>query len=211
MQRNIVVPRHSPLRGGLGIRGALPQNHPLIISSNGVRYPSFSLPGSASGDATIGKQSGGLNFANNQRDNVGQVVHASWGVQTTYNSTSWTTTGLSLTITPRFATSSILLILNMNGLFKSAVNTYGNFRIARGGGSTIVAANIGNPFLYTNAADTMASGTCGAVVTDAPATTSAITYQVQVALVVASTSIAVNFVSGVNQPFSSLVAMELLA
>jgi hypothetical protein len=111
-----------------------------------------------------------------------QVVSS--GTQTQVSSTSgstWVDTGISLAITPTSATSTVLVLVSMNGLRKVATTNSGvavALQLLRGV-STI--ANIGNDNASTDTTanggyNTTAASTC---YLDSPATTSSTTYKVQ--------------------------------
>ena len=117
-----------------------------------------------------------------QTGEVLQVVHSA--TQTQVSSTSgstWVDTGLTASITPTSATSTILVLVSVNGIRKQAVNNSGTavaLQLLRGV-STI--ANIGNDNASTDTTanggyNTTAASTC---YLDSPATTSSTTYKVQ--------------------------------
>ena len=89
-------------------------------------------------------------------------------------------TGLTATITPQSATSTILVVVSVSGCNDVGV-TSGGFRIARGGTGIFVGTTSGSRLsgqqIEPPAADRMI--TVGLTVLDSPATTSATTYSVQ--------------------------------
>ena len=111
-----------------------------------------------------------------------QVVHANKKNVSSFNSTVPNFTnisGLSLSITPKFNTSKILLSYN---IYVSADNSVAFFRINRG--STFIEAPSGTPATngrsghsinYVNSATMQVSS---ATILDSPATTSALTYYI---------------------------------
>ena len=105
-----------------------------------------------------------------------QVVSATYGTQVTNTTQTNVDSGLTATITPSSATSKILCIVNMAGLYNGAVNGLGHqLQLIRG------ATNIIQFARYTNLINT---GTglitnAGTNYLDSPATTSATTYKVQ--------------------------------
>ena len=126
--------------------------------------------------------SGTLPGARLPTGSVLQVVHSA--TQTQVSSTSgstWVDTGLTASITPTSATSTILVLVSANGLRKIAVSNSGTavaLQLLRGV-STI--ANIGNDNASTDTTsnggyNTTAASTC---YLDSPATTSSTTYKVQ--------------------------------
>jgi hypothetical protein len=108
-----------------------------------------------------------------------QVVSS--GTQTQVSSTSgstWVDTGISLAITPTSATSTILVLVSINGIKKTATTNSGvavALQLLRG---VSAIANIGNDNASTDATtiNTTAASTC---YLDSPATTSSTTYKVQ--------------------------------
>lgn len=103
----------------------------------------------------------------------------------TTTSLSYTTvTGLSVSITPKFATSKILILTQVAyGL--SNANSYGHFKVTRGGTNiyvgTAAGSRISDVFGGYTASDNnnaMHSGSMNYL--DSPATTSPLTYQVEV-------------------------------
>ena len=117
---------------------------------------------------------------------VGAVLQVQSSIMTTTTSYSGTTpadTGLSITITPTFATSKFFLIFNTSVGGTTAVTSVG-FNFVRNG------TNIGQGTAATNSGTQNFSGMCGIFNTshnaamcmqylDSPATSSAITYKVQ--------------------------------
>jgi hypothetical protein len=111
-----------------------------------------------------------------------QVVQGSYSTITTVASTTFTDTGLSLSITPTSATSKILIIANQQSNYSRSTYDCGhNLRILRGatdiftmGGST----NAGYMFIQ-NGTQTEKTEIVPLTYLDSPATTSATTYKIQ--------------------------------
>jgi len=105
-----------------------------------------------------------------------QVVSATYSTQVTNSTQTNADTGLTATITPSSATSKILCIVNMAGLYNGGNNGLGHqLQLIRG------ATNIGTFARYTNYI-TSALGLinhAGYNFLDSPSTTSATTYKVQ--------------------------------
>lgn len=105
-----------------------------------------------------------------------QVVNANYSTETSTSSASWTDTGLTATITPKFATSKILVMVDQVGLQKSTNDTGLYLQLARNGtGLYTFSAND----LYNNSTNLARVGGVGFNLLDAPATTSAVTYKTQ--------------------------------
>ena len=103
-----------------------------------------------------------------------QVVQGTFSTFISIASASATDTGLTATITPRSASSSILVIVNGSG-YSSSTTTIGKISLVRTA-TTIITFN--NIYAYS----TTTAGVNGSINTaylDSPATTSATTYKVQ--------------------------------
>ena len=142
----------------------------------------LSLPAVSGTLITTGSSGQSIPKAALPTGSVLQVVNSS--TQTQVSSTSgstWVDTGITATITPTSATSTILVLVSANGLRKQAIANSGtavSLQLLRGA-STI--ANIGNDNASTDTTansgyNTTAASTC---FLDSPATTSATTYKVQ--------------------------------
>jgi hypothetical protein len=107
-----------------------------------------------------------------------QVVNASYSTQLSTTSSTPSDTGLTATITPKFATSKILVLADQSGLYASS-----------GGGTTggYVTLLRGSSYLITMAGryggdsggQTLSIAGTGVAYLDSPATTSATTYKTQ--------------------------------
>lgn len=102
-----------------------------------------------------------------------QVVQGTLSTTPTTNSTTFVTTGLSATITPKSSTNKILIIAN--GSYYSTSTSYTYYTIYRG--STNLEINSTRGFAEANfAANT--GGIMAVSYLDSPATTSATTYTI---------------------------------
>jgi hypothetical protein len=138
----------------------------------------------------------------NQTGSVLQVVYGSTSTQVTTSSSSFVDSGLSATITPSSTSSSILVIFNVAGIFFTATaNSYVNMLLARNG------TNINSwGYVIGYSSSAIIRGTSsGAQMLDSPATTSAVTYKTQAAVIGGGT---VNFQrdGAVN---STMILMEI--
>jgi hypothetical protein len=129
----------------------------ILDGTNGVTYPNATVQASA------GK--------------VLQVVNAQYSTAASSSSNVMADTGLTATITPRFATSTILVLVHQVGLAKTTGNTGLNIQLVRGA-STVLSA-IENFTGYTTNSNTIYFGGTGMTYLDSPATTSATTYKTQ--------------------------------
>jgi hypothetical protein len=150
-----------------------------------------------------------LSTASPASGNVIQVVNATYSTQaTTTNASTMQDTGLTATITPKFATSKILvLVSNACGSTNSAgVNTVSYFQTIRG--ATIVAYTrfqIGNALASGTNAIKVDTVTQTAI--DSPATTSATTYKMQMI----SNDTTVTTTSCINNITAQMTLMEIAA
>ena len=140
---------------------------PLTLTSPVLTSPAFS-----------GTPTGTLVSANMPTGSVLQVVSTTSSTQYSTNSSSWTSTNLSAVITPKFSTSKILIIVSAPDCQKYNDNALacGAFRVTRSG-STIY--QFGAYTGYTGTSLAMYFATGGNYV-DSPASTSALTYLVQI-------------------------------
>ena len=107
-----------------------------------------------------------------------QVVNfRSTGFNTTTTSTSYVDTGIEASITPSSTSSKILVIANLNGLYKSNSDNVVSTRLLRG---STELGDIDSMNTYT---DSTAASAAGASISylDNPSTSSAVTYKVQFA------------------------------
>jgi len=117
---------------------------------------------------------GGLSSA--QTGSVIQVVNATTNTSTTNSTNAAADTTLTATITPKFATSKILVIVQQNGVSKQNSSTSVFLSLLRNGSSVI------NPWgNYVSDNGTSATNPTGVGVNylDSPASTSALTYKTQ--------------------------------
>lgn len=103
-----------------------------------------------------------------------QVVNAIYGTQVSIASGTMTATGLTATITPKFATSKILVLTDIQGVYSSGAISGSNYSLYKNGSLLVKLADVAG---YINSA----SGDVGSVSSnylDSPATTSATTYAI---------------------------------
>lgn len=121
--------------------------------------------------------SGVLPHANIPTGSVLQVVQGTLvGVVSTGTAT-WGDTGLSATITPKFATSKILIFVNHAGTRKRVNNTTAGHRILRNSSGLVVFESISG---YTGSSTENSTGSVCLTYLDSPATTSATVYKTQI-------------------------------
>ena len=107
-----------------------------------------------------------------------QVVNATYGTEVLLMSSTFTDTGLTATITPTSATSTILILVNHTGVYKAydnATNSMG-IRLMRGATSILEFEKKAG---FTNTSIENAVGSASTSYVDSPSTTSATTYKTQ--------------------------------
>ena len=145
--------------------GAITLAAPSVAGTNTI-----TLPASTGTMVTTGSPQSG---------SVLQVVNAVYGTYTTLASSAYADTGLAASITPKFSTSKVLVQVTISGAGRSnaAVNNALFLRLVKNGSTlyyidetlgytgTTLAQNASSSFSYL----------------DSPATTSSITYNIQMA------------------------------
>ena len=104
-----------------------------------------------------------------------QTVRSEYRTYSTFDSTSFTATGLTGTITPKFSTSKILVTVIANGVFHNGNAKYIFLNLYRGSSSI---ASLDNGVGYNTSGDQINYGIHSNVYQheDSPSTTSATTY-----------------------------------
>ena len=136
-----------------------------------------------------------------------QVVSAVYSTETTTSFTTFTSTGLSASITPSSASNKILVIHSgTGGSNGTVVNNSNEFTIFRGTTSgTNLGSSEGLLTTYTDAVSTFrVFGNLSMIVLDSPSTTSPQTYTVAMKSITGQTAVAQKF----NIP-STLILMEI--
>ena len=133
---------------------------------------------------------------------VYQVVSATTSTQTGSSTTTFVDTTLTATITPKFSTSKILVLVNQNGINKQSGNTGVNLQLLRGASVLIGFGN--NLGTTTNTTENSVGG-AGVSYLDSPATISATTYKTQLA----STAGVAQGIVQHNSATSTITLMEI--
>ena len=105
-----------------------------------------------------------------------QVVNMTYSTTQSISSTSWVDTGLSLVITPKFASSKIRIDYQFYNFNIGSSNSGVSFRITRNG-SNLHTPNAGYGD-YSGASGGFHWGRTGIAI-DSPSSTSALTYKIQ--------------------------------
>jgi hypothetical protein len=130
-----------------------------------------------------------------------QVIQATYATQVNVSTTTFTDTGLSVTITPSSATSKVMIIATHSGSGKDTGNTSATFKLFRGATDLgILAAIVGT----TSSTATIISNVTISYL-DSPSTTSATTYKTQLN---SPDNIAKAF-TGAGAGTSTIIAMEI--
>ena len=106
-----------------------------------------------------------------------QVVNATYSTEVNFTSTSYSDTGLTASITPKFSTSKILVLVSQNGCAKDSGNTRLGLQLLRG--ASVIVANVENSACYDASSGGNFIGGVSACYLDSPATTSSTTYKTQ--------------------------------
>lgn len=155
----------------------------IVDGTNGLTFPDTSV------QATAGK--------------VLQVVNATYSTSTSSSTGAHADTGLTASITPKFNTSKVLVIVNQSGVQKIN-DTSVNLKLVRG--STLLA-DFGIFTAGTSSTTEMDVGSSAFNYLDSPATTSSTTYKTTFASRSGTASVAVQYLSAV----SSITLMEIAA
>jgi hypothetical protein len=148
----------------------------------------------------------GLTFNNaTTQASAGSILQVVYGSTSTFVSSSSSTyadTGLSVSITPKFSTSKILVLVDHNGTNKDGSGSvYMGVRIVRGS-TTILTYGTGEGLSSTTL---VRFGSTSASYLDSPATTSATTYKTQFSSVGNNASVALQ----VDSAVSTMTLMEI--
>jgi hypothetical protein len=130
-----------------------------------------------------------------------QVVNGTTSVQNGNATSTFIDTGLTATITPKFTTSKILVLVSQNGVYRTGSNAGQAVQIKLVRGSTAINLfSVGSGYTGTAIENTVNSSTC---YLDSPATISATTYKTQYAAYV-------NTSAAYVQTFSETSSITLL-
>jgi hypothetical protein len=136
-----------------------------------------------------------------------QVVNATYSGGTTSSSTTYADTGLTVSITPTSSSSKILVLVSINGGYKSGSDCALCTRLVR---DSSAISNIDGTSLYTGSTAT-AGGTVSFNYLDSPATTSSTIYKVQMASSNAGRTVQINnYISFVGS-VCAITVMEISA
>lgn len=142
-----------------------------------------------------------------------QCVEGSHSTWTAVSSSSYAYANVGVTITPKFSTSKIQVLININGLYASTAANALFFELYRdiGGGGYSSIANLSGITGNTNASDHgPQDSTLACSVLDSPSTTSVVNYRVYWKVVGGGDGGLCNYTGSTNGVTrSSAVAMEV--
>ena len=133
-----------------------------------------------------------------------QVVNAIYATGTSTTSTTLADTGLTASITPKFSTSKILVMIHQNGGVKTANNGNTSIQLHAFRNSTDIGSISERAGLTTSSMD-LYGFTLSTCLLDSPATTSSVTYKTQYASFVSGQTIYLQLVGCV----STITLMEI--
>jgi hypothetical protein len=153
----------------------------------------------------------GLTFNNTTTQNSGgkvlQVVNATTSTLVTTTSLTPVATTLTATITPLFSTSKILVIVSIQGVYKTAGNVVTGVMLSLYKNGSVLLSNYAQYVGYTNSSLGNMPGSNSLNYQDSPATTSATTYAIFVATSVSGQQVYTNTDPGT----STITLMEIAA
>jgi hypothetical protein len=132
----------------------------------------------ATTQATSAVVSGKVPYSILPTGSVLQVVQGTTSTKVTSNLSTPIDTGLTASITPKFASSKILVLVNQAGLRKSSGNIYNSIYIDLLRGSTTIQRSAAY-YGFMGTAQDLVIGCAANAFLDSPATTSATTYKTQ--------------------------------
>ena len=160
-------------------------------------------------DATVQNTSaivsGYVPYANLPAGSVLQVVQGTTTTQVSSSSSTYADTNVTASITPKFSTSKVLILITISGIGKDSSNTAINLKIQKNS-SDLIAFNV-NSIGFTGGTGSNFPGSAAFNYLDSPATTSATTYKVQFA----SNNNTSNTFVQLNNGTSSITLLEIAA
>jgi hypothetical protein len=137
-----------------------------------------------------------------------QTVNGSTSTIASSSSGTFVDTNLTATITPKFATSKILVIVQQTGCGKTSADVTLQLQLVR---NSTVLNEFESSGAWTGSGGTNFIGTCGTCYLDSPATTSAITYKTQMCAFSAGAIVYTQYNVGSGNPTSTITLMEIAA
>ena len=147
----------------------------IVNGDTGLTFPDVSIQATSATNAT-NISAGTLPSARLPAGSVLQVVNFTTTTGFTSSSNVLADTALTATITPKFATSKVLALVNLSSCGKETNSTYIRAALLRGATILEYFEIIGG---FSNNSDPNYIGSISTCFLDSPATTSATTYKVQ--------------------------------
>jgi hypothetical protein len=136
-----------------------------------------------------------------------QVVSGTYSVVTTTTSGTYSDTGLSASITPKFSNSKILVLANQAGCAKYGTDTTLQLQLVRNG-SVVIKMDGAAAYTQTTALNEI--GTIATSYLDSPGTTLTLTYKTQMAAFSANGgTVATQYNVGTGSPTSTITLLEI--
>jgi hypothetical protein len=177
------------LNGTVGATTPSTGSFTTLTASSTLSFPSQSIP-----------------FASLPTGSVLQVVQTVYKTTATSSSGTFADTGLTATITPKFSTSKVLVLVVASGCAKDGSNTWLALKIQK---NSVDLFSM-NPFAgYDGTTGSNYFGNVASNYLDSPASTSALTYKMQFANGLGSGTVYVNTNNAVDT--SSITLMEIAA
>ena len=136
-----------------------------------------------------------------------QVVNAAIQTYVSTTSSTFTDTGVTATITPKFATSKILVLVDHVGCSKESANGGIKIRLLRGATQILYMENVGG---FNGASTSNFIGSISCNYLDSPATTSATTYKTQYGSGLNSANVSIGNYND-TPPSCTITLMEIAA
>jgi hypothetical protein len=141
-------------------------------TSSAITFPDSSVQN------TSAIVSGYVPYANLPAGSVLQVVNATYSTSTSNSTSTYADTGLTATITPKFATSKILVLVNQSSVSRGTGNNSSQLYLQLVRNSTSISVLLAG-WSYTGYSAYFPSTSASSCYLDSPATTSATTYKTQ--------------------------------
>lgn len=155
---------------------------------------------------TASKLTGQVPDANAPSGSVLQVVNATTTTMVSASTGTYIDTTLSASITPQFANSKILVLVNQAGCTKQIGDVTLQLKLLRNSTELIRFEASGG---WTGTSGINSFGSCSTCYLDEPTSTSAITYKTQMASFAPNASVYTQFNVGAGAPASTITLMEV--
>jgi hypothetical protein len=181
-----------------------PAANTVAITTSGVNALTISSTQAATFAGTLTTASQGIAFASLPTGSVLQVVQAVYKTAVSSTTSTYADTGLTATITPKFSTSKVLVLIVAAGVGKSTNNAWVQLKVQKNSVDLFII----NQFIaYTASGAESYIGNLASNYLDSPASTSALTYKVQIASGNNNPTVTMNASNGADT--SSITLMEI--